>query len=157
MRLPSFIAHDIYALDLEARLADGDTTTIHAKLNMNHICTALHVSPDCAGSLQHALYSRLLQRCLQNPAGQDKRSAVLALFAQLDSAAAETAGPAALEDDEDDVFLSLFASSTTSASASPVPTTVATTRDALDKEVRSAVEDRPAQLRTSDSSSVSSK
>lgn len=123
LTLPTFIAQDLVALELETRLSDGDISTIHARLDMSKISESLHIDPKHAADMQHTLYNRLLQRVLQrhkDSAGtSETRASVLELFGKFSpgipgsdevnkaSGAADVTGTGT-RDEEEDLFGSIF-------------------------------------------------
>lgn len=138
LRLPLFLAKDIFALELEEMLKKNDYESIHSKLDIVHIAQVLHVIPTGASDLQYSLYSRLLQRILQreHQTVENMRSSILALFGSLDASAAQSIIPAPLDEiEEEDLFASLFLDSQTAA---PEPVQQ---HDPLHPTVRAAVED----------------
>jgi hypothetical protein len=124
LRLPTFVALDLYTLQIESLYRESDIPTIHEFLSIRGISELFHVEAGVAPHFQASMYCRLLQRALQQKHlhVEDVKLAVLAVFKALDPKAADAAAgasgrggredPAAAQDPEDedgeDIFLAVF-------------------------------------------------
>jgi hypothetical protein len=168
LRLPTFVALDVYTLQIESLYKDRAIPTIHEYLSIRGISELFHVVPGVAPHFQAVMYCRLLQRALQQKHLQveDVRLAVLAIFSAFDPKAADAAAAAAgggaredpdaanVPDDEDqDVFLAVFGGGSGGAGVHGVhgvpgvtPPPTVDWHDPLHDTTRQAVEDsRPAR------------
>ena len=165
LRLPTFVAMDLYSLQIESLYKEGAIPTIHEFLSIQGVSELFHVVPGVAPHFQASMYCRLLQRALQQKHLhlEDVKHAVLAIFMAFDPAAAAAAGSRVREvpeatdhpDDEDceDVFQAVFGSCSGGAEVHGVhgvpgvtPPPTVDGHDPLHDTTRQAVEDpRPAR------------
>ena len=124
LRLPTFVALDVYTLQIESLYKENAISTIHEFLSIQGVSELFHVVPGVAHTVQASMYCRLLQRALQQRHQQveDVKLAVLAIFKAFDARAADAAAaasgrgaredPAAANDPDDedceDVFQAVF-------------------------------------------------